>query len=167
MIPLTEATLREALRGALGARPSHRIAPGTARPAAVLLPLFEQEGEAHVWLVRRPATMRSHAGQVALPGGKIDTADATLLDTALREAHEEVGIPRERVDVLGPLDEMHTITGFVISPFVGWLAPGTELRPSTTEVARAFAAPLRVFLEPQTAFDHFRNLCLNFLFGLR
>jgi 8-oxo-dGTP pyrophosphatase MutT (NUDIX family) len=145
---LTEAMLREPLRRALAAREVRTIAPGIARPAAVLVPLFEREGEAHVWLVRRPRTMRSHAGQVAFPGGKADLADGSPLVTALREADEELGIPRAAVDVLGPLDAMHTITGFVISPFVGWLAPGVEIRPNAGEVARAFAAPVRAFLEP-------------------
>ena len=118
------------------------------RPAAVLVPLFERDGEAHVWLARRPTTMRSHAGQVAFPGGKTDAQDGSPLETALREADEELGIPRDAVDVLGPLDEMHTITGFSISPFVGWLSPGVEVRPNSGEVARAFAAPLAAFLEP-------------------
>jgi len=113
----------------------------------VLVPLFERDGEAHVWLVRRPGTMRSHAGQVAFPGGKADLSDGSPLVTALREAEEELGIPQDAVDVLGPLDEMNTITGFVISPFVGWLAPGLEMHPNPAEVARAFAAPLRAFLE--------------------
>jgi len=140
--------LREPLRRALASRQARTIPPGTARPAAVLVPLFEQHGDVHVWLVRRPSTMRSHAGQVAFPGGKADAADASLLATALREAEEELGIPREAVDVLGPLDAMHTITGFDISPFVGWLAPGVAIRPNPGEVARAFAAPVRAFLEP-------------------
>jgi 8-oxo-dGTP pyrophosphatase MutT (NUDIX family) len=145
---LTEAMLREPLRRVLGARQVRTIAPGTAKPAAVLVPLFERDGEAHVWLVRRPGTMRSHAGQVAFPGGKADAADGSPLVTALREAHEELGIPRDAVDVLGPLDEMHTITGYAISPFVGWLSPGVALTPNPGEVARAFAAPVGAFLQP-------------------
>jgi 8-oxo-dGTP pyrophosphatase MutT (NUDIX family) len=96
--------------------------------------------------------MRSHAGQVAFPGGKRDVGDASLLDTALRESHEELGIARASVDVLGALDDVVTITGFTISPWVGWLAPDLELAPSSTEVARVFAAPVRAFLdEPEGA----------------
>ena len=154
---LTEATLREPLRRLLGARQVRTIPAGTAKPAAVLVPVFERQGEAHVWLVRRPRTMRSHAGQVAFPGGKADAQDASALETALREADEELGIPRESVDVLGALDEMHTITGFAISPFVGWLAPDVEVRPSLEEVARAFSAPLRTFLEPPSGVPPWRG----------
>ncbi len=158
---LTESRLREPLRRALGAREPKQLAPSSAKPAAVLVPLFEQGGEAYVWLVRRPGTMRSHAGQVAFPGGKTDPADASALVTALREADEELGIPRESVDVLGPLDQMHTITGYTISPFVGWLAPGVEIRPNPGEVARAFAAPLRSFLEPQKGYLPWRGWTID------
>ena len=149
MIPrLTEARLREPLGRALAVRSARKIAPGATTAAAVLVPLFERDGEVHMWLVRRPTTMRSHAGQVAFPGGKSEPADASLLDTALRETHEELGIPRERVDVAGALDDSKTITGFVISPFVGWIPNDIEPRPNPSEVARAFAAPLGAFFAP-------------------
>jgi 8-oxo-dGTP pyrophosphatase MutT (NUDIX family) len=144
---LTDATLREPLRNALAQRQVRKLPKGAATAAAVLVPLFERDGEAHVWLARRPETMRSHAGQVAFPGGKNEASDGSLLDTALRETHEELGIERDRVDVLGALDDVFTITGFTISPWVGWLAPGVEVTPNPSEVARVFAAPLREFFE--------------------
>jgi 8-oxo-dGTP pyrophosphatase MutT (NUDIX family) len=144
---LDESTLREPLRRALAARSARKVPPGAGTAAAVLVPLFERDGEAHVWLARRPKSMRSHAGQVAFPGGKRDAADPSLLDTALRESHEELGIARASVDVLGALDDIFTITGFAVSPWVGWLAPDVELAPNPGEVARVFTAPLRAFLE--------------------
>ncbi|HEY3819336.1 MAG TPA: CoA pyrophosphatase [Polyangiaceae bacterium] len=144
---LTESTLREPLRRALAARSARTMPAGAGTAAAVLVPLFESDGETHVWLARRPTSMRSHAGQIAFPGGKHDAVDASLLDTALRETHEELGIPRAAVDVLGALDGVITITGFTISPWVGWLAPGVELVPNAAEVDRVLAAPLRLFLE--------------------
>jgi 8-oxo-dGTP pyrophosphatase MutT (NUDIX family) len=150
---LTESTLREPLRRALAARSARKVPAGAGTAAAVLVPLFERDGEAHVWLARRPKSMRSHAGQVAFPGGKHDAADASLRDTALRETHEELGIAPASVDVLGALDGIVTITGFTISPWVGWLAPDVELAPNPAEVARVFAAPLRAFLdEPKGIF---------------
>jgi 8-oxo-dGTP pyrophosphatase MutT (NUDIX family) len=148
---LCEATLREPLRQLLSARAqANRARPMAAKttPAAVLVPVFDLGGEAHLWLVRRPTSMRNHAGQVAFPGGKHDATDPSLEATALREAHEELGIPPSGVDVLGALDDRATITGFTISPWVGWLAPGVEVYPNPGEVDRAFAAPLRAFLEP-------------------
>ena len=145
---LDEAALREPLRRALVAREPRRLALGKRTAAAVLIPLFERDGEAHVWLVRRPETMRSHGGQVAFPGGKSDPADDSLRATALREAEEELGIPVASVDVLGALDDYLTITGFVVSPWVAWLPPDLEVRPNPSEVSRAFAPPLRAFFAP-------------------
>ncbi|MDP9000841.1 MAG: CoA pyrophosphatase [Myxococcota bacterium] len=148
---MTEAALREPLRRTLASRVRRGLPLGATTAAAVLLPLFERDGEVHVWLVRRPASMRSHAGQVAFPGGKNEASDDSLLITALRETEEELGIARASVDVLGALDDMLTVTGFTITPWVGWLAPNVEVRPNPSEVARAFAPSLRAFLEPSSA----------------
>jgi 8-oxo-dGTP pyrophosphatase MutT (NUDIX family) len=145
---LDEATLREPLRSALAARGARRLPPGTRTAAAVLIPLFVRDGEVRVWLVRRPESMRSHAGQVAFPGGKSDPADTSLRATALREAEEELGIRPAGVDVLGALDDYPTITGFTVTPWVGWLVEDAPVRPSPAEVARAFAPPLREFFVP-------------------
>src|SRR5580704_4960691 len=101
---LTEAALREPLRAALAVRSPRRLASSATTLAAVLIPLFERDGEAWVWFVSRPNSMRSHAGQVAFPGGKSDPGDSCLRATALREADEELGIPAEAVDILGALD---------------------------------------------------------------
>jgi 8-oxo-dGTP pyrophosphatase MutT (NUDIX family) len=154
---LAESTLRDPLRRALAARSPRKAHAGAGTAAAVLVPLFDREGEAHVWLARRPTSMRSHAGQVAFPGGKNDAADQSLLDTALREAHEELGIAPASVDVLGALDDAATITGFTISPWVGWLAPDVEVRPNPSEVARAFAVPLRTFFEAPSGIPPWRG----------
>jgi len=158
---LTVSTLREPLRRALAARSARTAPAGAGTAAAVLVPLFERDGEALVWLARRPTSMRSHAGQVAFPGGKHDAVDASLLDTALRETHEELGIPRASVDVLGALDGVVTITGFTISPWVGWLAPGVELAPNAAEVDRVFAAPLRAFLDEPTGVFPWRGWTID------
>ena len=84
------------------------------RRAAVLCPLLWREGELVVLLTLRPDTMPSHAGQVAFPGGKVDALDASGCATALREAHEEIGLEPSSVDVLGQLDDLVTGTGFKI-----------------------------------------------------
>jgi 8-oxo-dGTP pyrophosphatase MutT (NUDIX family) len=144
---LDESSMREPLRRVLAAREARKISPGSRTVAAVLLPLFERDGEVHVQLVRRPESMRNHAGQVAFPGGKIEPEDESLRATALREAEEELGIQPASVDVLGVLDD-YAITAFIVTPWVGWLPGNMTLRPNPGEVARAFAAPLRTFLTP-------------------
>ena len=158
MSGFTEAVLREPLRRILGER-SRRSLPlnTTTTAAAVLVPLFDQDGETHVWLVRRPTSMRSHAGQMAFPGGKSDANDESSLDTALRETEEELGIARTNVDVLGALDDTRTITGFRITPWVGWLAQGVQVSPNASEVERAVAPPLRAFLAPLSGMSPWRG----------
>jgi 8-oxo-dGTP pyrophosphatase MutT (NUDIX family) len=95
--------------------------------------------------------MRTHRGQVALPGGKCDPGDADTLTTALRESHEEIGLLPQEVEVLGALDDLETITGFLITPYVGWIANPFTPQPRDSEVARVFAVPLAAFAqEPAT-----------------
>jgi 8-oxo-dGTP pyrophosphatase MutT (NUDIX family) len=154
---LTDATLREPLRHLLMQRPRRTLSLNSTTAAAVLIPLFEKDGETHVWLVRRPASMRSHAGQIAFPGGKNDATDDSLLMTALRETEEELGIERKNVDVLGALDDTRTITGFTITPWVGWLAQDIQVLPNASEVERAMSPPLRTFFAPPTGVSPWRG----------
>ena len=108
--------------------------------AAVLVPLFEADGETRVVLTRRPDTMPSHRGDVAFPGGKVHPEiDPTLRDAALREAEEEIGLPRAAVEVVAELDTISTVTSrFLVAPFVGVIAEPPELRPDPREVERVF-----------------------------
>ena len=137
---------KASLRGALAARaPQRREAPG-ARAAAVLVAFFiGPNGEPHVWLLLRPKALRAHSGQVALPGGKRDAEDPDLITTALREAEEEIGLPRAAVEVLGEADDLVTGTGFVITPVVGWIHAPFEPVINTGEVSRLFSAPFATF----------------------
>jgi 8-oxo-dGTP pyrophosphatase MutT (NUDIX family) len=136
----------EAVRRALAARPPQRREAAGAKAAAVLVALFPgPSGEPHVWLVLRPKALRSHSGQVALPGGKRDAEDPDLITTALREAEEEIGLPRAAVEVLGESDDLVTTTGYVITPVVGWIhAPFTPVI-NPFEVSRLFSAPFATF----------------------
>jgi 8-oxo-dGTP pyrophosphatase MutT (NUDIX family) len=147
---LTEAVLREPLRARLATRTMVRAPKGAGKASAVLVPLFERDGAVQVWLLRRAATLRQHSGQVAFPGGKRDPEDDSLLTTALREAEEEIGLARAHVDILGQLDDYLTITGFTITPFVGWVRPDLALAANADEVARVFAAPVGAFFEAPT-----------------
>lgn len=123
--------------------------PGvTLREAAVLVPLFVRRQIPYILFTRRPETLRTHAGQIAFPGGTRDPEDPTPLHTALREAHEELGIPPERVEVLGMLDESPTLTSFRIAPFVGAIPPDLAYLPSALEIDEVIEVPLAHLREP-------------------
>jgi 8-oxo-dGTP pyrophosphatase MutT (NUDIX family) len=136
--------LFEALEARLKARPARTfVLPGRAlREAAVLLPLFEREGVPHVLFTRRPATLRTHAGQYAFPGGGQEVRDVTPLETALRETEEELGVPRARVRVLGQLDETPTTSSYRIHPYVGVIPGDGQYVPNPVEVDLVLEVPL-------------------------
>ena len=123
--------------------PSAPWVPGN-QAAAVLVPLFEADGETRVVLTRRPETMPSHRGDVAFPGGKVHPEiDGSLLDAALREAEEEIGLPPAAVEVVAELETISTVTSrFLVAPFVGVLEAPPVLRPDPREVERAFDVAL-------------------------
>ena len=121
-----------------------------SQAAAVLVPLYEVGAETHVVLIKRPETMPSHRGEIAFPGGKFEPGtDADLRATALREAHEEVGLAPAAVEVVSRLDGIGTVASrFTITPFVGFLAPRPALTPSPREVVRILEVPLSELLDP-------------------
>lgn len=122
-----------------------RFAQGTPRPAAVLIPVTER-AEPGVILTQRPADLRSHPGQVAFPGGKIDDGE-TPLEAALREAEEELAIPREQVRVVGATDNYITGTGFDVTPVLGVIPPDLPLVPNPGEVESWFEVPLTTLFD--------------------
>src|SRR5260221_1897987 len=113
-----------------------------ANAAAVLIPLFERKGELHMVFIRRSDHVASHRGQVAFPGGRVEAIDATLLDAALREAHEEVGLDPATVDVVGGLPTMHTTArGIIVAPLVGVIPSDTPLKADPSEQAEIVYSP--------------------------
>lgn len=112
------------------------------RPASVLLPLFEYQGQLHLWFTRRSEALRQHAGQISFPGGGREPQDSDWVATALRETHEEIGIHPQSVQTLGLLDDYRTGTGYTITPVVGIVSSELELIPDENEVAEIFHAPL-------------------------
>jgi 8-oxo-dGTP pyrophosphatase MutT (NUDIX family) len=116
--------------------------------AAVLVPLYEADGDVNVVLIKRPETMRSHRGEIAFPGGKFEGAqDPDLQTTALREAHEEVGLVPEAVEIVARLEGIATVASrFTITPFVGFLRERPLLQPNPGEVVRVLEVPLSAFL---------------------
>jgi len=117
------------------------------RRAAVLVPIVDRP-QPTVLLTQRSANLADHAGQIAFPGGKIDPTDATPLDTALREAKEEVGLPREFVEPIGYLGLYGTSFGFRILPTVARVMPGFKIRLNEGEVDDSFEVPLSFLMNP-------------------
>jgi 8-oxo-dGTP pyrophosphatase MutT (NUDIX family) len=104
--------------------------------AAVLVPLYEHEGELHAVFTRRRHDLRRHPGEISFPGGRQDGPEEDLVVTALREAEEEIGLPRDAVHIVGALQPTPTIaTNYAVYPFVGLIEPGHEWQPSAGEVA--------------------------------
>lgn len=131
-----------------------RPLPGTTAPrvrirdAAVLVPVIADPETPRLILTRRTDHLSSHAGQVAFPGGKIDAGDRDAVHAALREAHEEIGLPCDLVRPVGYGDPMLTHTGFRIVPVVALVTPGAPVAANPGEVAEVFDLPLSVFMTP-------------------
>ena len=126
--------------------------PGTdTRRAAVLVPvLLEREGARLVYTVRRD-DLQDHAGQISFPGGSMDPEDGSLLETALREAEEEIDLRPDLVEVVGELEEMYIPpSGFRVSPFVGLLPPEAEMVLAPDEVEAIFTVSLDELMHPET-----------------
>ena len=165
---LPTARLREELRRRLSRRPDARdglrighyagidtlrlqaMMPHTAIRAAVLVPIVDRGDNLTVLLTLRADSLAHHAGQIAFPGGRLESTDADATDAALREAEEEIGLSRERVEVIGFLPDHAVISGFRVTPVVGLVRAGFELRLDPEEVAGTFEAPLRHLLDPAT-----------------
>lgn len=118
------------------------------KPAAILLPLIIRENNLHVLLTQRSKNLSQHRGQICFPGGKLEKTDKNHAATALRETHEETGIPPEDITIIGNLQPFITRTGFEIFPYIGTLLPPKKLKPEINEVDKIFEAPLDFFLNP-------------------
>ena len=121
---------------------------GALTPAAVLVPIVDRP-EPTVILTVRTETVSRHPGQIAFPGGRIDPEDDGPVDAALREAEEEIGLPRAAAELIGIADRYLTITGFEVTPVVAVVPPDLPLEPHPGEVAAIFEAPLHFILQPE------------------
>lgn len=123
-------------------RPQPRKLTANQRQAAVLVPVVRR-AQPGLLLTQRAARLRKHAGQVAFPGGAMDSSDASIIAAALREAHEEVAIPPDCVEVVGILPPVDSVSGFRVTPVVGIIPPDIPYRPCEDEVASVFEMPLQ------------------------
>lgn len=142
-------SLRKRIEGALAERPRRVVEGEGLVPAAVLLLLRDPGGGPHVLFAKRTERVAHHKGQFSFPGGLVETWDGSRLETALREAREEIGLPPEAVEILGTLDDTETrATPFVITPFVGMIRGPVRYRPDGTEIEQVLEVPLEALLDP-------------------
>jgi 8-oxo-dGTP pyrophosphatase MutT (NUDIX family) len=144
----------------MGLSDGHRLPgrEGAPVPAAVLVPLVNRPAGLQVLLTERAAHLSDHPGQISFPGGRLDPGDGDDAAAALREAREEIGLPAERVEILGHLAPYETVTGYRVRPVVGWVEPPFDLTPDPVEVADIFEVPLEFILDPANQQRHFRML---------
>lgn len=132
---------------------------GESRPAAVLIPFIPMRDDWHILYIRRTHNLNDrHSGQVAFPGGRLEPGDNDPIDTALREAHEEIGVSPKDVRILGRLRGMLTITNFVVNPVVGKIPWPYELELQESEVSRAFSIPLSWLTDKRNRRIETRNI---------
>lgn len=117
-------------------------------PAAVLIPIVLRDTGLTVLLTQRTAHLNDHAGQVSFPGGRRDPGDTSAIDTALREAEEEVGLIPSQVEIVGSMPEFATGTGFAVTPVIGLVTPPLNLKLDDFEVAETFEPPLSFLMDP-------------------
>lgn len=175
LLSLDDAALKALIRARLSAAPrqdpiadwrfgalapEHRqrlraFFPQDPVPAAVLVPLVERESGLAVLLTRRAGHLAHHAGQISFPGGRLESDDPDVVSAALRETEEEIGLDRARVQVVGFLPDHLVISGYRVTPVVGFIQPGFELHPDHAEVAEVFEMPLRFLLDER---NHVRRV---------
>lgn len=156
---IVKSALQSALNRAGGASSDFDLNPDVILPegrklrqAGVLVPIQDIGGEAFVILTKRASHLKHHPGQIAFPGGKQDEGDVDVVDAALREATEEIGLPRRHVDVIGSLSSHETVSSFTMTPVIGLVTQTFVLKPEPGEVDEIFRVPLSHVTNP----DNFR-----------
>jgi 8-oxo-dGTP pyrophosphatase MutT (NUDIX family) len=157
---ITQRLARPAPSAARGMSDGFRLPgrDGVATPAAVLVPVVNRPEGLTLLLTQRSADLPDHPGQISFPGGRVEPGDATLADAALRETAEEVGLAANCIEILGELATYETVTGYRVTPIVGWVEPPFTLAPDPVEVAEAFEVPLAFVLDPANQQRQFRML---------
>ncbi len=155
MTAIDPGRLKQILARPAGASSDFDLNPGIVlppgrvlRPAGVLVPIWDRGNGAEVILTMRSSRLKHHPGQIAFPGGKVDAGDDGPVGAALREAEEEIALPRSRVEVIGTLPTHETVTSFVVTPVVGLIRGEFTPVPEAGEVQEVFSVPLRHVTDP-------------------
>ncbi|MBI3040214.1 MAG: CoA pyrophosphatase [Chloroflexi bacterium] len=136
------------LKQALAQRQKSHIINASYVSAAILIPIYYKQGEYHILFTKRTDTVKDHKGQISFPGGAYEKKDKALLNTALRECTEEIGLAAEAVELLGELDDYPTIdSGYIISPFVGVIPWPYPLKVDPIEVEKIIEVPVSALLD--------------------
>ena len=139
--------IEEKLRQVLSSHRKKRIVDKELTRSAVLVPIYHKKGELHVLFIRRSESVAYHKGQISFPGGTYDESDPSLLDTALRESWEEIGLKPEDVEIIGELDDTTTTSGFIISPLVGFVPYPYAFKKNHGEVAKIISIRLAALMD--------------------
>ena len=131
--------------------------PQSPVPAAVLVPIVDRADGLTLLLTQRAGHLKNHAGQISFPGGRIESGDESPLAAALRETEEEIGLRRDLVEIVGFLPDHMIVSGYRVTPVVGFIEPGFTLRLDRTEVAEAFEVPLAFLLDPRNHVPRIRR----------
>ena len=124
------------------------------KSAAVLVPFVETENGVELILTLRAEHLKHHAGQISFPGGRMEDSDVSLVATALRESQEEIGLDPQQVEVLGTLSEYYTLTGYCITPVIGWVDPAAKLTLDPSEVAELVRVPTELVFDRDVYEQH-------------
>lgn len=152
---MTNETLLNQLIGSMSQYPARVIDQPTLPQAGVLVAITDED-DPHLILTRRAGHLNTHSGEVAFAGGKRDETDPNIIYTALREAHEEINLASDHVNVIGELDQVVSLFGYLVTPIVGIIPAETEFVANLDELDAIFKVPLRFFLENKPD-DYFKR----------
>ena len=150
--------MKQRLKQALSQRKKQRIVDASRTSAAVLVPIYYQQGQYYILLIKRTELVEKHKGEISFPGGARDEGDRTLLDTALRESAEEIGLMPDKVETLGELDdEVSVKTNYIITPFVGLIPWPYQFKVDGEETEEIIEAPILVLQDKGYSHQEIRD----------
>ena len=150
--------MKRKLKLLLAARQKQQIVPAGRRPAAVLMPVYKKQGQHHILFTKRTENVMTHKGQISFPGGVYEEKDGTLVNTALRESDEEIGLRPQVVEVVGELDDTPSVeSNYVITPFIGFIPWPYQFKLNDKEVDSIIEVPIPALLDKRSLIKENRS----------